>query len=314
MDNCFLQFICNLVACLVLLSLLVSGNTNESELGCITSIKVPRNKLVKALVMTVFKINCSVNILKCQGIPKMSWCKLYGEDCKALNQSNYTETVEWKNITYGIAFLTFLNISMEDAGLYRCKNQNSVSHSINVTVSDRVDSDSCNESNTILGNTNVESLQWLLPYLYICGGVMGLVVIVIAVSLFIIRCKGKGSTRNVMTVKNQCIETQRRDLTTTSHPHHNTPPPSAQLTTAVSCANDTLPVRAGSHRDRTSAGRVSANTIVSKGCRNNVRTQEEEEDNPLVYASLNHQAMSRGPKPTVQQETEPSEYAAIRFR
>nr|XP_055061133.1 B- and T-lymphocyte attenuator-like isoform X1 [Misgurnus anguillicaudatus] len=313
MDNCFLQFLSNLVACLVLLSLQVSGNSNESELECITSIKVPRNKLVEALVMTEFKINCTVNVLKCQGIPKISWCKLYGEDCKASNQSNYKETVDWKNFTYGTAFLTFLNISMEDAGLYRCKSQNSVSHSINVTVTaDRVDSDSGNQNNTILDNTKGEGSHSLLPYVYICGGVIGLVVIVIAVSLFIIKCQGKGSTRNVMTNTNQCIETQRRDLITTSHPHHNTHPPSARLTTAVSYANDT-PVRAGSHSDRTSAGRVSANTIESKGCRKNVRTQEEE-DNPLVYASLNHQAMSRGPKRSVQQETEPSEYAAIRFR
>ncbi|KAA0722217.1 hypothetical protein E1301_Tti019765 [Triplophysa tibetana] len=127
----------------------------------------------------------------------------------------------WKNITQqeGMLFLTFLNISMDDAGLYRCKNQNSVSHHINVTVT-------------------------------------------------------------------------------------------ARLTSAY----DTPTVRAGFHRDRTSDERLSANRTQSKGCKNNVRSTEEEEENPLVYASLNHQAISRGPRTIVQQETEPSEYAAIKFR
>lgn len=105
------------------------------------------------------------------------------------------------------------------------------------------------------------------------------------------------------------MKTQRSAPTTPSRPHHNTNPPSARLTSVVSSPYDTPPVRAGSHRDRPSA----ANMTDSKAGRNNVRSTEEEE-NPLVYASLNHQAASRGPRRTVQEDTEPSEYAAIRFR
>lgn len=105
------------------------------------------------------------------------------------------------------------------------------------------------------------------------------------------------------------MKTQRSDPTTPSRPHHNSHPPSGRL-----ISTDTPPVRAGFHRDRKSDERLSANMTESKGCQNNVRSTEEEEENPLVYASLNHQAISRGPRTTVQQETEPSEYAAIRYR
>lgn len=107
----------------------------------------------------------------------------------------------------------------------------------------------------------------------------------------------------------QYMKTQRSDPTTPSRPHHNSHPPSARLTSAY----DTPPVRVGSHRDRPSDERLAVNMTESKACRNDVRSTEEEE-NPLVYASLNHQAISRGPRRTVEQETGPSEYAAIRFR
>jgi len=100
-------------------------------------IRVPRNTLFRARVMTKLKINCTVTQPEgCHRSPQVSWCKIYGNDCKALNHSNYTET-EWKNVTEheGMAFLTFLKLSMEDTGLYRCKEgDNSVSHAINVTV------------------------------------------------------------------------------------------------------------------------------------------------------------------------------------
>ncbi|KAA0713561.1 hypothetical protein E1301_Tti023135 [Triplophysa tibetana] len=48
----------------------------------------------------------------------------------------HKSTDEPQNITQQerMLFLMFLNLSMDDAGLYRCKGQNSMSHHINVTV------------------------------------------------------------------------------------------------------------------------------------------------------------------------------------
>ncbi|XP_051983153.1 B- and T-lymphocyte attenuator-like [Xyrauchen texanus] len=303
MGNTIFWIICYLVPYLTLL--LLSGNTNGSEINCIATIKVPRNTTFRVPVMTLLIINCTVTVHECQN-PWINWCKIYGNNCKALNHSNNIKE-EWKSITEhdGIAFLTFLNISMEDEGLYRCRiGETTVSHSINVTVTVGNEEVFSNQSKT--GDLNTfpkDGLQWLWPYVYICSGIVGLVVIVMTLSLFIIRRQGKKSTRTNKTTKNQNIGTQRCDQTP---PHHNTHSTSAHLTSALSCVYETPPVRSGS------SGRFSANMVESKGSLNNVSAGGGEE-NAVVYASLNHQAISRGPKRTALQETEPSEYAAIRF-
>ncbi|XP_048052972.1 B- and T-lymphocyte attenuator-like isoform X3 [Megalobrama amblycephala] len=264
--------------------------------------------------MTVLRINCTVNLRGCHRSPRVSWCKIDGNDCKALNHSDYIKT-EWKNTTEheGMAFLFFLNISMEDAGLYRCKeSETSVGHAINVTVTEnKEDEVSHNQNNTILDVLNTDhpkdDQQWLWPYVYICTGIAGLVFIIMTVSLLFIRCQGTKSTRKDMANKNQYMETQSSDLPPPppppAHPHHNTRPPSHQPTSALYRVCETPPVRGAP-----SAGRVSV------GRHNTVGTERGEEENVLVYASLNHQPMSRGPRRTARQEPEPSEYAAIRFR
>ncbi len=106
------------------------------EMNCIPVIRVPRNTVFLAPVMSVLKINCTIILPGCYGSPSVSWCKIYGDGCKYLNYSDHIIT-EWKNITEheGMAFLIFLNISMEDTGRYRCREgDTSVSHAINVTV------------------------------------------------------------------------------------------------------------------------------------------------------------------------------------
>ncbi|XP_059407571.1 B- and T-lymphocyte attenuator-like [Carassius carassius] len=289
------QIICILAVSLLLISLGISGTENGSEMNCISVIRVPRNTVFRAPVMTKLKINCTITLEGCHRIPRVSWCKLNGSDCKAFNYSHHIKTDlksmkehEW------MAFLFFLNISMEDTGSYRCKvGDTSISHAINVTVTDKNENEvSSNQSNTRDPNSGQkDDLKWLWPYVYICSGIAGLVVIVTTVTLLIIRCKGTKSTRKDMTTKNQ------------SRAHHNTPSPSDQLTSALYHGCETPAVRGA-----TSAGRVS------DGSHNTAGTERGEEENALVYASLNHQAMSRVPRRTARQEPEHSEYAAIRFR
>ncbi|XP_077103048.1 uncharacterized protein LOC143753995 [Siphateles boraxobius] len=241
------DIICNLVASLLLLSLNVSGTTKRSEeQQCAQRIKVPRNTVFRALVMTELKINCTLTQHGCHRSPRVSWCKIYGNDCKAFNHSDYIKT-EWKYMTEveGMAFLIFLNISMEDAGLYRCKEgDSSVSHAINVTVTDnnlifladKQDEFSLTPSITsmaitthdiissmpkIIGDMNTspnEDLQWLWPYVYICTGIAGLVFIVMVITLLnVVRCQGRKSTGKDMACKNQNIKTQKSDLLLPPH-------------------------------------------------------------------------------------------------
>ncbi|KAK7161619.1 hypothetical protein R3I94_004337 [Phoxinus phoxinus] len=302
------MILCNLAVSFLILSLGVSGTTNRSEeQQCVHMIKVPRNTMFRARVMTELKINCTFTQNGCHRIPRVSWCKIYENHCKALNHSVYI-TTDWKNMTEheGMAFLIFLNISMEDAGLYRCKEgDSSIGHAINVTVTvSKEDEVPCNQSNTSDMNAIPnDDLQWLWPYVYICTGIAGLIFIVMAITLLFIRYQGTNSRRKDMAFKNQYMETQRSDLPPPPpppphhpHPHHNTHPPTVQPTSALYRVCETPPVRGASP-----AGRA-------------VGTERGEEENALVYASLNHQAMSRVPKRTARQEPEPSEYAAIRFR
>ncbi len=105
-------------------------------MNCIPVIRVPRSTVFLAPVMSVLKISCTITLPGCHRSPSVSWCKLYGDVCKSLNYSDHIRT-EWKSITEheGMAFLIFLNISMEDTGLYRCREgDTSISHAINVTV------------------------------------------------------------------------------------------------------------------------------------------------------------------------------------
>ncbi|XP_052402176.1 B- and T-lymphocyte attenuator-like isoform X3 [Carassius gibelio] len=285
MGNCVFQIICYLAVSLLLLSLSVSGTKNGSEMNCHPVIRVSRNTVFLAPVMSVLKINCTVTLRGCQRKPRVSWCKLYGDECKPLNYSNYIRT-EWKNITEqeSMAFLVFLNISMEDAGFYRCKEGDmSIGHAINVTVTGN------------LGPT--DDLEWLWSFVYICSGIAGLVVTVITVTLLIIRCQGRKSTR----FKNEYMETHISDLPPLPNP--NTRSPSDQLISASYRGCETPTIRGSSSTGRVSDGRHKT-----------VGTERGEEENALVYASLNHQAASRGPRRTAQYEPEPSEYAAIRFQ
>ncbi|XP_073679904.1 B- and T-lymphocyte attenuator-like isoform X2 [Garra rufa] len=307
MGNCVFQIICNLAVFLLLLSLSVRGTTNRTEINCVSTVKVTRNTVFIAHVTTMLKINCTIDLHGCQRNPIISWCKISGNDCKAFNYSVHIIT-EWKNIKEheGMAFLTFLNISMEDTGLYRCKEGDmSIGHAINVTVTDNEeDKVSQNQSKTTdLNTVPNDDLGWLWPYLYICSGIACLVVIIITVTLLIIRCQGTKSRRNNMKVKTQYMETQRSDLPPLPRAHHNTRSPSDQLTSTLYRDCKTPPIRGSS-----SAGRVS------KGSHNTVGTETGKEENALVYASLNHQALPRVARRTAQQEPEPSEYAAIRFR
>ncbi len=107
-----------------------------SEMNCIPVLRVPRSTVFLAPVMSVLKISCTITLHGCHGSPSVSWCKISGDTCTSLNYSDHIRT-EWKSITEHewMAFLIFLNISMEDTGRYRCKEGKfSISHAINVTV------------------------------------------------------------------------------------------------------------------------------------------------------------------------------------
>ncbi|KAI5625957.1 hypothetical protein C0J50_14511 [Silurus asotus] len=75
---------------------------------------------------------------------------------------------------------------------------------------------------------------------------------------------------------------------------------------------DIPPVRVGSLRDHSSAGRHPVNRGPPRQCRDRGAVEEIEEENPLIYASLNHNTMPQRPQRIAHLQIEASEYAAIK--
>ncbi|KAL1282208.1 hypothetical protein QQF64_001011 [Cirrhinus molitorella] len=217
-----------LVTFLVLMCVSVSGTTDESEINCGYTITVPRNTVFLAPVTTMLKINCTIVLHGCHRKPRVSWCKLYGNGCKALNYSDHMRT-EWKTITenHGMDFLIFLNISIEDAGFYRCKKgDTSIGHAINVTVTANNKNDEflptlSNTMSTTVDDLKIppkDDLQWFWYFVYIGSGIVGLVFIVMTVTfLYGIRRQGRKSVRKDMEKKNQYMGKQKNGLLLPPH-------------------------------------------------------------------------------------------------
>ncbi|XP_017570627.1 uncharacterized protein LOC108437781 [Pygocentrus nattereri] len=139
MASCIFQVIGHLLM-LILLLFSCCGHSQEPVLDCIPSLRVPRNTVWKSPEKETLKINCTVTTEShCWKNVSVSWCKIEDTDhCRPLNHSNHTGT-GWRNITEKERkfFLIFWSLSLQDAGLYRCKSDGPVfttSHVINVTV------------------------------------------------------------------------------------------------------------------------------------------------------------------------------------
>ncbi|XP_066517702.1 uncharacterized protein [Hoplias malabaricus] len=318
------------ITILLWLSLATNGNTQDIELDCIPSIKVSRNTVWKSPELKTLMINCTVIVTPhCWRNLSFSWCKISdGNNCRPLIYSNHTST-KWRNINEEerILFLIFWSLSVEDAGLYRCeilKPVYATGHAINVTVtaSDEVFDFESNENKTINSSSarntsNDLEMEWMWPYVYICSGIVGLVLVVLTVALLIIHCQGAKRSTKKKIAENQAQCTQSN---ASENPHFK-----AWVPDASPCGNTNslplqihppspgiygnTPVRGSSQRDGPSR-RHPANHRPQPGQRHE-RVPVNEEENLLVYASLNHKATSQGPVRSCHPD-ETSEYAAIR--
>ncbi|XP_017570593.1 uncharacterized protein LOC108437767 [Pygocentrus nattereri] len=301
----------------------ICGKTQEPVLDCIPSLRVPRNTVWKSPEKETLKINCTVTTEShCWKNLSVSWCKIEDTDhCRPLNHSNHTGT-GWRNITEKERkfFLIFWSLSLQDAGLYRCKSDGPVfttSHGINVTVtaSDTDVEVVSNENKTTNGSLIVPSdLQWL-PYAYICSGIVGLVLTVLVVALLVIRCQGPKQSKKEKVADHQSSTSQRPPFTSTVHDsvtRGNTHSLPTQLNPPSPCIYDNAPIRASSQRDGPSRRHLANHTAKPGHSHDCFNMEVEEEENPLVYASLNHKALSRG-QVRISHPEETSEYSAIRL-
>ncbi|KAK2818153.1 hypothetical protein Q7C36_022086 [Tachysurus vachellii] len=315
------------------LSLLITGTTEENNTDCFPNILVPRNTVWKAREMDKLKINCTVESESyCWNKISVTWCKIdLKNKCNHLNHSYHT-TTEWIRINESrrLLFLIFQNVSMRDAGLYRCEVLSpapSVSHAINVTVTEYVPDISTasdggsqvTQGTTNNTNTNMAANPtWPQSYVYICSGV-GVLVFIVLVSVIVIWCRGQKKSIKKTIHQNQCTPSPVSDHAPPVYPRefpHKSQTLPAQVSLSTSCTYDTPPVRVSSLKDRPSAGRHPVSQGPRRQCHNRLEVEDLEEvaeENPLIYASLNHGAVPQRPARVAHVQIEASEYAAIKL-
>uniref|UniRef100_A0A673KNZ7 Si:ch211-214p13.8 n=1 Tax=Sinocyclocheilus rhinocerous TaxID=307959 RepID=A0A673KNZ7_9TELE len=233
--------------------------------------KVQRGTVYKAFINKPLKISCNLMYCDEQTI-NVTWTKenlkdwipVYEADQMSTSQ-NYSSS-DPKILS---SYLTFTNISKHNGGLYRCElmfsNFSTVSHHINISVS---------------GNYFFNTLcPWWLPYLFICLGVVILVVIVMLISILCIN----GFKSNPSVLKHDefvCVQysEESRDSNTCSL----TLPPGQSTSYVSDCSDDPLSKR------------------------------RESRSSQVVYASLHHLAPTPSSATPRQTQEELSEYASIR--
>ncbi|XP_062866917.1 uncharacterized protein LOC134329561 [Trichomycterus rosablanca] len=314
---------------------LITSDTTDSVLHCFSMIIVPRNTVWSTRVMGTLMINCTVTIEpKCLNKISILWCKFEENSaCKPIRKSELI-TTELINIneSFQMSFLKFENMSRNDSGRYRCElsTATSVGHSILVNVTDipfdKMDLEVVskeNKTSTNSSNTSQTDFAWVWQYLYIGSGVV-LLVIIVLVPVLVIRCRVKKlrKARIYKTAQNQTTATQMADLslpalnTMTQKPlssvrgkTHSFP---AQLNPPSPCIYDNVPLRVASQRHRSSPPGLPAVRGAPRRSHDHGKVEEEEEEDRLVYASLNHKAALQRPVRVTHTEIEASEYAAIK--
>ncbi|XP_064166756.1 uncharacterized protein LOC135240767 isoform X2 [Anguilla rostrata] len=320
----------------LLLLMLFCLHAQGEENGCSIGFRVKRHT-VTASIMDPLTINCTVE--RCGMKPNVTWCKLGNDShCISVTETAHLKTHwgESKDEEH-FYFLKFVNISINDAGFYRCKifgDISSVSHSINVTVI--ATPQNGHEQN------GPPPPDWIL-YIYILAGVVVLVVIVVVTSCML---KSKGSKRPTAAIQTQ--GQVQRNLQSSAPLKKNEPPqpslqaspypslperprsirsPRAQRPPSVRSsgapaptpAPAPVPTKRSSRTKRSpareapppssSSGAARPAAVGSSGVYDNDR---EEGENTVVYAALNHQVGRKVPSHTYIPMEELTEYAAIR--
>ncbi|XP_041740777.1 B- and T-lymphocyte attenuator-like [Coregonus clupeaformis] len=299
-----------LVLCLLFL-VCIHGNAQGP---CEIEVPIKRNTVWNAVPQKRLTINCPVK--HCGETLRVTWCKFEDANCKQIHETEQVK-IGWKPFDRWsedrIAFLDFKNISINDNGSYRCgmagHKSSIISHAINVSVSDS----NLKMTSTTDHNTNdspnakldEKYLSWK-PYVYICVGIVLLVVMVTAIS-FLCLYGCKGSTRST----NNRIMEQAEPCPDLSSCSKGTFPSSPSTPNPAQSNNfyNNGPYGKSLNRESPHSLLVTNGALPSSDL-----TAGGQGSNYLVYAALNHQTPRGSPKPphipTPQDEC--SEYAAIR--
>lgn len=241
----------------------------------------------------------------CEREEHVVWCKLEDLNCKPVRETEHVKiSSKVKSRNERISYLEFKSISMDDNGQYRCQFPPfTFGHFIWVNVSERYANIS-HANNITRAIMPISGPGWM-PYVYISGGIVPLVAILIIISfLSAYGCEG---LRWPVRKRNQEQEMSTLTLPAVpkgslspSAPHHSLPDnfydnsfrgvhglgTSANVQVTYSPAPPSKPAAVGQWPD----------------C--------------LVYAALDHLPTGMSPRPpprSMPPQGEPTEYAAVRF-
>ncbi|XP_016377637.1 B- and T-lymphocyte attenuator-like [Sinocyclocheilus rhinocerous] len=246
-------------------------------------LKVQRGTVHKAFINKPFKISCNLTYCDEQTINvtwtkenMKEWISISGADQMSTSQ-NYSSS-DPNMLT---SYLTFTNISKHHEGSYRCEltlpHLSIYSHHINVSVSDNI-----LEYELTIERDNTDSSSgsypWWLPYLFICLGVLILVLIVMLISILCINGFKSLNAKRSQVQNSEELQQHSRNSNTCNL----TLQPGQSTSHLSDCSDDPLSNRKDSRSSQ------------------------------VVYASLHHLAPTPSSATSRQTQEEFSEYASIR--
>uniref|UniRef100_A0A8D0G3M0 B and T lymphocyte associated n=1 Tax=Sphenodon punctatus TaxID=8508 RepID=A0A8D0G3M0_SPHPU len=293
------------------------------NINCSVEIQVARNTHYESKSGDPLIINCTVSMTNCQNKPNMKWCKLHGNDCLPLEDRNKT-CAKWTS--QNIYVLKFLSIYQNDSGRYRCvavsgDNQESPSHSINVTVSERAENATRNPPTNITNITeNSEppndrnNRKWIIYVLTSLGALFLLILFCICLSYRLQKHQGKHKTsvtsQREMNVLSNSIDAPHSSKRAIQAPNEGPTLPTSSTSLLMPDGNTIY--------DNNVHGWNGRRATPDTGCDDPViysNQQPAENEAVLVYASLNHPTDAvHPPRKEQDMKVELTEYATICVR
>ncbi|KAI5106845.1 hypothetical protein C0J45_2483 [Silurus meridionalis] len=164
---------------------------------CVSNINLRKNTVYVVSSGSMLNISCPVSY--CKDVPTVKWIKIdHTNNFIAISETNQITITQIQKVPKTIiSYLSIRNISTNEQGFYRCmisySNFSSESHNIIVNVSDSMNHTNENVTKAGIG-VQASYISWFL-YVFICVGILSLVMVVMLSSLLCInQCSRKSNS------------------------------------------------------------------------------------------------------------------------
>ncbi|XP_041938766.1 B- and T-lymphocyte attenuator isoform X1 [Alosa sapidissima] len=317
------------------------GSHAQVNYTCYDEIHVKRNTAWRVVEMSTLIMNCPMKY--CEPPPTVTWCRLDADNtCTPLPENPNVEI--WQESVSNednliISYMEIKKTTKDYSGLYRCGvDATTTGHSISVTVTgvDQLENTTHNYNTISLPGTNGPALEWL-PYVFICGGIVTVVMVVMLISFLSLHgCKRSSRSHSIdptgpshkteQIAEAQC-PTRRSSARVTPSPSvprrdrslrcHPTQSPALSKATAYDHhhLNETQSLHGLLTLPRAPPTQSSPSNHRSALLTQSQGSPRDRRPSQVLYAALDHLAPRDAPRtvPKFQPEEEFSEYASIRL-